>query len=271
MAEPDGSGGVRFLWGPVKAAVAVPRATCDAPAGTATQNSNWDAAAMVGQLVRRKHRRRFEAMIGGEFSFITGIDEDLKARTRHVPRFQTRADEKEAFGRLRLEHLRVAKRKEVNSAELTEAQEKELKQAVDIEVARRTEAFESRVKHQFEQVNEKLKNENHEPQKELDPDRYDAIFNKLFAEPVGDLPRRAADDVKAHADQAVTKPRRSRPRRRARKQASAHRRHWWRADRMSAPAVQDRRRKAGDRLVGRVEGRVHDRPRPLEAGEFGTR
>ena len=207
VAEPDGNGGVRFLWGQGQgggSAARVQRAT--EPAGTAGQQSNWDALAMAGHSFAESIAGGFEEMIGGEFSFITGIDADLKAAHEARDREFKREQTKEAFGRLRLDHLRVEKRKEVNGAELTEAQERELKLAVDAEVGRRTEAFESRVKHQFEQVNEKLKSENHEPQKELDPDRYDAIFNKLFAEPVGDLPPEdPADDVKAHADQAVNK------------------------------------------------------------------
>jgi hypothetical protein len=207
VAEPDGSGGVRFLWGQGQgggSGARVQRAT--EPAGTAAQQSNWDVAAMVGHSFAESIAGGFEEMIAGEFSFVTGIDEELKAAHEARDREFKREQTKEAFGRLRLEHLRVEKRKEVNGAELTEAQERELKLAVDTEVTRRAEAFESRVKHQIDQVNEKLKNENHEPKKELDPDRYDAIFNKLFAEPTGEFPPdEPDDDVKAHADQAVNK------------------------------------------------------------------
>jgi hypothetical protein len=212
VAEPDGTGGVRFLWGHDHgasgqgsgAAGRVQRAT--EPAGAAAQQSNWDVAATFGHSVAQSIAGDLEDMIAGEFSFITGIDDELKAahdeRDREFRREQTKA----AFGELHLEHLRVAKAKEVTGGVLSKDQELELKEDVKREVARRNEALEARVKHQIDQVNEKLKSENHEPKKELDPDRYDAIFNKLFADPTGEFPAdEPTDEVKAHADRAVNK------------------------------------------------------------------
>src|SRR5205085_7217987 len=105
----------------------------------------------------------------------------------------------------RLEHLRVTKRQE-STTPLTEADEQELAREVNSEVLRRTDALEFRVKTHLEQVNEQLKTAHQPERKELDPDRYDEIFNKLFGVPDGDLPDDdAPEDVKAHADQVVSK------------------------------------------------------------------
>jgi hypothetical protein len=203
VAEPDGTGGIRFLWGHGGGG-RVQRAA--EPAGAAAREENWNVAASVAHAVGESIAGEFEDMVVGEFSFVTGLEDEITAahdaREREFRRQQT----KEAFGRLRLEHLRVAKRNEAGGAELTEAQELELRRAVDAEVQRRTDALEFRVKTHLDQVNEQLRHADQPTQRELDPDRYDAIFDKLFAQPEGDLPDDDAPaDVKAHAERAVTK------------------------------------------------------------------
>ncbi|HUP71616.1 MAG TPA: DUF4157 domain-containing protein [Acidimicrobiales bacterium] len=203
VAESDGSGGVRFLWGHGSGAAGrVQRAT--EPAGAAAQQSNWDVAATLGHSVAESIAGDFEEMIGGEFSFITGIDDDLKAAHEARDREFRREQTKEAFGRLRLEHLRVAKRQEAPDQPLSESQERVLKEEVDIEVVRRTDALEFRVRSQLDQVNDKLASAGRPSLRQLDPNRYDAIFNKLFAEPVGDLPDDDSPaDVSAYAEQML--------------------------------------------------------------------
>ena len=209
VAEPDGTGGVRFLWGQGSSQGGgggrVQRAT--EPAGAAAQQENWGVAASFGHALTETFVGEFEDMLAGEFSFVSGIEEqmttDRDAREREFRREQT----KEAFGRLRLEHLRVTTRNAAGGV-LTDAQEKDLQQAVDIEVLRRTDALEFRVKRHLEEVNEKLKSADQPTHQQLDPDRYDAIFNKLFAVPDGDLPDDdPPEDVKAHADRTVNKAR----------------------------------------------------------------
>ena len=212
VAEPDGTGGVRFLWGHGGGG-RVQRATEPAgPVGAAASQENWDTAAVFGQSLAESFNSDFEDMIGGEFSFVTGLQDEITsahdAREREFRREQT----KEAFSRLRLEHLRVGARQNVPTGVLSEEREKQLEHDVAEEVRLRTQALEDRVKHQLDLVNEQLKTAEKAPQRELDPDRYDVIFNKLFAEPEGKMPDdEAPADVKAHADDVVNKAKAKQP------------------------------------------------------------
>jgi hypothetical protein len=203
VAEPDGTGGIRFLWGH-GAGGRVQRAT--EPAGTAARAENWNPAASVAHSIGETVIGEFEDMLVGEFSFVTGFEDEVTKAHDTREREYRQAQTREAFGRLRLEHLRVTKRSETGGVELTDSQENELRRAVADEVLRRDVAFDQRVKAHLDQVNEQLRNANQTEQRELDPEKVDAIFDKLFGQPDSEFP---ADDppadLKEHADKAVEK------------------------------------------------------------------
>jgi hypothetical protein len=204
VAEPDGTGGIRFLWG--RGGGHVQRAV--EPAGTPTPDQNKDAGTSALRAFGSSIASEFEEKFLGEFSFITGLEEELKAtpdavepdhirQQRELRRKQT----KDEFARLRLDHHRAAKRSETGGVALTEDQDLELRNEINAEVRRREEALDLRVKTHLDQVNEQLRGADQNEQRELDPDRVDAIFNKLFAQPDGELPPDDTSvEIKAYAE-----------------------------------------------------------------------
>jgi hypothetical protein len=205
VAEPDGSGGVRFLWGHGSGG-RVQRATEPAAPETAKPGMAsrvWTAVTGVftddiEEAIERPWGITAEEVQKSE---LTGVD----AATRE----QNRKALKDKFHETRLEHLTSQKKQSAPGGMLSDEDQATLKAEVDKEVESRLEEVKRRTDAQLELVNKHLVEAKQKPTTpdRLDPDLYDAIYSKLFPADV-DAPIPPADDVTAldeKAKQSVAK------------------------------------------------------------------
>jgi hypothetical protein len=205
VAEPDGEGGVRFLWGQGGGSPAQ-RAVTPAEPVTPTPVSPGVGARLWGNLddtFGADLRERFEGEYGISLPDSTGpVVQPVDAAARHADR----ALAKEAFQRTRLEHLRSQKQAEATGGVLSEADEHAIKEAVTREVETRSAEVDRRVETQLAAVNQQLAAVQRARLARLDADRFDAIFAKVFPT-AGDGAMLPADDttaIEAYATQVAT-------------------------------------------------------------------
>jgi hypothetical protein len=195
VAEPDGTGGIRFLWGH-GAGGRVQRAT--EPAPPANQPS-------IGSRVWTAVTSTFTDDIEEAIERPWGITLDESAEhsgPKAVTREQNRQQVKEKFQAARLEHLKAKKVQETPGGVLTDADQAALKAEVDKEIESRLEEVKKRTDAQLERVNKHLSDaKQSKPSERLDPDLYDAIYNKLFPSDVA-APIPPPDDATTLDEQA---------------------------------------------------------------------
>jgi hypothetical protein len=193
VAEPDGTGGVRFVW-TGGAAARAQRATQPAPAhpGAAAQQENWSFGAQLAHSFRETFVSDIEEGIAGEFGFSDDLQKELQTARDREDREYRREQTRNAFSELRLEHLRVQRRREASNV-ISDDDDRVLVNEVEQDLKDRIEQLNTRVKERLDEINRQLPQGEH-PHDELDPDRVDKIFDRLFADPEAPIP---ADD---HAD-----------------------------------------------------------------------
>lgn len=202
VAEPDGSGGVRFLWGHGSGG-RVQRATEPAVVTPTTPSMGsrvWTAVTStftddIEEAIERPWGITTEQ---AENADRTGVDA--------VARENNRTQLKDKFHSARLEHLKTQKS---HGGVLPEDELTALKAQVDTEVASRLDEVKKRAEAQVDRVNKYLvdaKQPVTTPDR-LDPDLYDAIYKALFPDDV-DAPIPPADDattIDEKAKQSVAK------------------------------------------------------------------
>ncbi|MEO5841405.1 MAG: DUF4157 domain-containing protein [Acidimicrobiales bacterium] len=192
VAEPDGSGGVRFLWGHGSGGH-VQRAT--EPAAPATGQAGmgsrvWTAVSstFTDDIVEAAEAPWGITTEEAEKSGGSGVDS--------VAREQSRQQLRDKFHSTRLEHLKSQKAQDALGGVLSEDDLATLKAQVDKEVDARLDEVKRRTTAQIDLVNKHLVEAKQQPiaPDRLDPDLYDSIYNKLFPSDV-DAPIPPADDV----------------------------------------------------------------------------
>ncbi|MEO8696096.1 MAG: DUF4157 domain-containing protein [Acidimicrobiales bacterium] len=205
VAEPDGSGGVRFLWQHGSGG-RVQRATEPAPAVTTQPGMGSRVWTAVSGTFTDDIEEAIEAPWGitaEEAGKPEGSGVDSVAREAN------RRAMKDKFHSTRLEHLKTQKAHDAPGGMLSDEDQATLKAQVDKEVESRLDEVKRRTDAQLDLVNKHLVEAKQQPTTpdRLDPDLYDAIYSKLFPTDV-DAPIPPADDVTAldeKAKQSVAK------------------------------------------------------------------
>jgi hypothetical protein len=203
VAEPDGNGGVRFLWGHGGGG-RVQRADEPAAPGTAAKQENWGLGARFANAIGETISDEFDDMIAGEFSFVPDLAKEMQTSSDEREREYKREQTREAFRQLRLEHVRTRRTTSTPGLEITEDVENEMKREVDLEITWRLAELKDRVDKELAAVNKHLQEAKQPTTDRIDPDRFDVIYNKLFADPEGPIPPADEDHaIEAEAKKSV--------------------------------------------------------------------